>query len=181
MSARSVDLNLLPKEVWEKGILGQVLHWALSVGRYVVVFTELIVIGAFLYRFGLDRKLTELNASIKTKQEIINSFGDLEASFRLVQSQLETVKKVSGEPKSLRSLQTLSQIMPTDAVLTNVIINAEEIVIEGFVASQTGLATLLNQAQNLPEFTDVILENVQSSTDEKNSIDFKLVLNFKTT
>ena len=65
MSARSVEFNLFPKEPWERGAVGQLLTWVLSVGRYVVVFTELIVISAFLYRFGLDRNLTDLRASVK--------------------------------------------------------------------------------------------------------------------
>src|SRR3989338_8701807 len=102
MSAPRAELNLLPKEVWEKGIVGQLLVWTLSAGRYVVVFTELVVISAFLYRFGLDRALTDLRASLKEKQAIIESYGDLEANFRLVQKKLTTVKTISDQPRVLK-------------------------------------------------------------------------------
>lgn len=181
MSARSVELNLFPKEAWEKGILGQLFSWVLSVGRYVVIFTELVVISAFLYRFGLDRALTDLRSSLKNKQAIITGFGDLEDNFRLVQNQLTKIKTVSGAPRVLKTLDTLAQMTPTDAVFTNLTIDAEKIMIEGLVASQTGLATLLNQAQAQPDFTDVILENVKSGSDQSGSIEFRLTLTYKST
>ncbi len=181
MPARTVELNLLPKEPWEKGLLGQLLTWVLSVGRYVVVFTELIVISAFLYRFGLDRSLTDWRASIKNKQAIIAGFGDLESSFRLVQKKLNTVKSVSGQPRVADTLALLSQMTPVDAVLTNITVNQEQVVLEGRVGSQTGLATLLNQAQLKSEFSDVVLENVKSATDKTSGIEFRLILTFKPT
>lgn len=181
MPARAAELNLLPKEVWEKGFLGQLLTWTLSVGRYVVVFTELIVISAFLYRFGLDRTLTDLRGSIKNKQAIITGFGDLEKSFRLAQTKLNTVKTVSSQPRVANTLSLLSQMLPVDAVLTNVTVNQEQAVLEGRVASQTGLATLLNQAQLKSEFSDVVLENVKSAADKSAGIEFRLIMTFKPT
>jgi len=181
MSARSFDLNLLPKEPWEKGALGQLLTWVLSVGRYVVIFTELIVISAFLYRFGLDRTLTDLRASIKDKQTVVTDFGDLESSFRLVQKKLTTIKTVSDQPVVLNTLETLNRMTPTDAVFISTTINDKTVVIEGTVASQAGLATLLNQAQSQAEFSDVILENVKSSKDQSGNIEFRLTLTLNQT
>lgn len=181
MSARAVELNLLPKEPWEKGVVGQLLHWTLSVGRYVVVFTELVVISAFLYRFGLDRALTDLRHSLKNKQAVITGFGDLEDNFRLAQTKLKTIKTAANEPRVPATLNLLSQITPVDARLTNIAINQKQVVIEGSVASQAGLATLLNQAQAKTEFTDVVLENVKSPAGGGSSIEFRLVLTFSET
>jgi len=180
MSVRSVELNLFPKEPWERGAIGQLLTWVLSVGRYVVVFTEAIVISAFLYRFGLDRSLTDLRASVKNKQAQVTSFGDLESSFRLIQAKLDLVKSVTDQPRVATALTILGKMMPTDAVLTNVTINQKQVVIEGVVASQTGLATLLSQAQAKTEFNDVVLENVKSAADKNSGIEFRLTLTFKT-
>ena len=90
-----------------------------------------------------------------------------------------TIKTVSGQPRLLNALDTLAQMIPADAVFTNVAINQEEVMIEGRVASQIGLATLLNQAQAKPEFADVVLENVKSSSDQSGNIEFRLILTFK--
>ena len=54
------EIELLPKEEWEKTSFGKFIKWTLNVGRYIVIATELIVILAFVSRFKLDRDLTDL-------------------------------------------------------------------------------------------------------------------------
>ncbi|MBU1499327.1 PilN domain-containing protein [Patescibacteria group bacterium] len=180
MAARKKEINLLPKEPWEKGILGQLIPWTLSVGRYVVVFVELIVISAFLYRFGLDRQLTDLNEKIKQKQAIVSSYGDLEAKFKQVQGQLEKIKTTDGASVKIDELlDKISQITPIDAAYDSIMINQKEISLQGRVLSEAGLATLLTQAQASKEFSDVSLENVSSGTDNIKAIIFRMSLGFK--
>jgi hypothetical protein len=176
MTAPHPELNLLPKEPWEKGLLGQLFKWVISTGRYVVIFTELIVISAFLYRFGLDSTLTNLRQSIKQKLNIINSFGDLETNFRTVQTQLNTIKEVTDNARALTVLATLNQITPADVTYTAITINQESVSLEGRVLSHAGLATLLYQTQEKSGFSDVVLENVQSATDKSPAIEFRLML-----
>jgi len=180
MAARKKEINLLPKEPWETGILGQLILWTLSVGRYVVVFVELIVIAAFLYRFGLDRQLTDLNEKIKQKQVIISSYGDLEAKFKQVQEQLQKIK-TTGETsvKMEEVLDKISQITPVDAVYDSIVINQKEVSLQGKVLSEAGLATLLAQAQANKGFSDVSLENVSSGTEKEQAIIFRMRLSFK--
>ncbi len=180
MAARKKEINLLPKEPWETGILGQLIPWTLSVGRYVVVFVELIVISAFLYRFGLDRQLTDLNEKIKQKQAIVSSYGDLEAKFKRVQGQLEKIKTTDeASVKIDEVLDKISQITPTDAAYDSITINQKEISLQGRVLSEAGLATLLTQAQTSQGFSDVRLENVSSGTEKEQAIIFRMSLSFK--
>lgn len=180
MAARKKEINLLPKEPWQTGMLGQLIPWALTVGRYIVVFTELIVISAFLLRFGLDRKLTDLNEQIKEDQNIINSYGDLETNFIRLQSQLNQYKKTDEESKKVSEiLDHISQITPLDAVYNSITINQNEVSLRGKVLSEVGLATLLAQAQTKKEFSDVSLENVSSGTEKEQAIIFTMSLKFK--
>lgn len=180
MTARKKEINLLPKEPWETGILGQLIPWILSVGRYVVVFVELIVISAFLYRFGLDRKLTDLNEKIKQKQAVVSSYGDLEAKFKQVQRQLEKIKAADeASVKIDEVLDHIGQITPTDAAYDSITINQKEVSLQGKVLSEVGLATLLAQAQASQEFSDVSLENVSSGTEKEQAIIFRMSLKLK--
>ena len=180
MAARKKEINLLPKEPWESGILGQFIPWTLSVGRYVVVFVELIVISAFLYRFGLDRKLTDLNEKIKQKQAVVSSYGDLEAKFKQVQRQLQKIKATDeASVKIDEVLDHISQITPADAAYDSITINQKEVSLQGKVLSEAGLATLLTQAQASKEFGDVSLENVSSGTEKEQAIIFRMSLGFK--
>ena len=177
MTALGLDINLLPKSKWEKGFVGKLLFWALNVGRYVVVFTELIVIGAFLFRFGLDKRLTDLNFEINQKKNAVMTYGDLEAKWRRLQSQLGVVAKFQTEAVDANQvLNAISQITPLDTSYTTITLNAKKVVLEGQTLSNVGLATLLTKAQSQPLFKEVTLETVSSSVDQSGVITFRLTL-----
>ena len=177
MAALGLDINLLPKAKWEKGVFGKLLFWALHVGRYVVVFTELIVIGAFLFRFGLDKRLTDLNFGINQKKSAVEAYGDLESRWRRLQTQLKTVTTVQAESVNTgQVLDAVSQITPLDTSYNTININPEMVVLEGQTLSNVGLATLLAQAQNQPMFKEVTLETVSSAVDQSGLIAFRLTL-----
>lgn len=178
MTALGLNINLLPKSKWEKGIVGRLLFWALHVGRYVVVFTELVVIGAFLFRFGLDKKLTDLNFDINQKKSAVMAYGDLEGKWRRLQSQLQTITKVSADSvKAGQILNAVSQITPLDTNYSTINLNDKAVVLEGQTLSNVGLATLLASAQNQPLFKEVTLETVSSAADNSGIITFRLTLN----
>jgi len=48
------EISLLPDEENLDSFSARAFRWLTTVGRYVIVFTELIVICAFLSRFWLD-------------------------------------------------------------------------------------------------------------------------------
>jgi len=57
MPAKKREISLLPKE--KEGLPGTVekaTKWLVNVGRWIIVFTELIVILSFLSRFWLLKK-----------------------------------------------------------------------------------------------------------------------------
>ena len=59
-----LSINLLPQDPFYETPIGRVMAWASTVGRYLVIFTEVVVIFSFASRFKLDRDLTDLNATI---------------------------------------------------------------------------------------------------------------------
>jgi hypothetical protein len=177
MTAREKQINLLPKDKWEKGVVGKLLKWGLHVGRYVVIFTELIVILSFLYRFSLDRKLTDLNEEMKQKQRIVESYEDFEVQFRRLQEQLKMVKEVeSSSVAAGEILNSISLMTPIDTSYKSISIRGEEVSLEGQTLSDVGLATLLTKAQNDDKFSEVVLESVSSATDKSQAIEFRMNL-----
>jgi Tfp pilus assembly protein PilN len=179
-TAQNKEINLIPKEKWETGVLGKILKWALNVGRYVVVFTELVVIGAFLYRFDLDRQLTDLHEEINQRTRVLASYEDLETKFRRLQAQLKLVKEseVSGVDTS-KILAGISQITPLDTVYKTITMAPNKINLEGETLSDAGLATLLVRAQESPLFEEVSLENITSTGKQGQMIEFRLSLSLK--
>ncbi len=178
MTAQEKQINLLPKDRWESGAVGKLLKWALNVGRYVVVFTELVVISAFLYRFSLDRKLTDLNEEMKLQQAAVQSYENFEEKFRKLQLQLKIVKEEEENSINVDEILTkISLMTPVDTAYKSITIREAGVSLEGEILSEVGLATLLYKAQLDEKFEEVILDSVSSASDKSQAIEFRMSLN----
>jgi len=169
-------INLLPPDEFEETPLGQFLKWALTVGRYIVIGTELIVILAFLSRFKLDRDLTNLNEEIKTKMAVIESFEDLEEKTRTLQSQLQAIKDAEG--KGLETDQLLDFIdenIPLNVFLADLSLNQDSgLELEGIALSEVDLATFLSRLEESQLFERISLESISHGGEEGPEIEFGL-------
>jgi len=175
MAARKSTIELLPQEDWEKGSLGKVLKWALTVGRYIVIVTELIVILAFLSRFKFDRDLTDLNEEIKQKQAVVQSSAQFEEKFRFLQKQLLTIETL--EKKRLQTnkvLTELASLTPIDFYLSNLNIAEKEVSLTATALSEGSLATFLNSLKKSTFFEKITLSQVSSGSQKTIGINFQL-------
>jgi len=100
---KQLKINLLAQEEFATSVLGRILSWALSTFRVIVIAVEMIVVVAFLSRFWLDARITDLNDELKQKQAIVASQATFEKRFRSAQSRLEILFEVTKEPKKTRS------------------------------------------------------------------------------
>ncbi len=177
MPATNKHINLLPPDPFEQSMVGRFLKWALSVGRYIVIGTELVVIGSFLTRFSLDRQVTDLNESIAQKQAIIASYGDLETQLRQFQAQLKLVEELDGKTLHTKTfVETISEFTPVDVVYQNVQIKSSTIEMTGTAFSEAGFRTLLSQLKSLPEATKIAVTNMSSGTSGGNGITFSIAV-----
>ncbi len=109
--------SLLPDSENNNTFLARVLRWTTTVGRFVIVFTELIVISAFLSRFWLDRKNSDLSEVIRQQKAILESTQDFEKEFTLLQQRLKTIKDFYAiSPAYNRQAQSLVDSTPPDII-----------------------------------------------------------------
>lgn len=157
-----VNINLLPGITdFEKTSWGKFLKWALSIGRYIIVFTELIVILAFLSRFKFDRDLTDLHEAIEQKKSIVSSASTFESNFRNLQSRLKAIEKLDKEQIAFENLlKDFSSFTPVDVTISNLSISRSSITLGASSLSEAGLATIIYQLRNSPKFSDISLGNV---------------------
>lgn len=180
MAAHKTSIEFLPQEEWEKSSFGKFLKWSLSIGRYIVIFTELLVVLALLSRFKLDRDLSDLNEEIKQQQAIIEASSQFEEEFRLLQSRLakaETLSENSTQPVTV--LQEISSLVPVNVILSNLNINDKDISFNAETLDETGLATFIQKLQTSPKFYNVNLSQISSSSKEKATITFSINLSYK--
>ena len=181
ITARSKqEINLLPKSEFEKSSIGRLLDWALTVGRYIVIFTEFVVIVCFLSRFKLDKDLERINKQIKEQQSIIISFEELENNVRYTQDRLKAIKTASDKNKKLAFLiQELTKIIPLDVIFTDLAVDQTKIQISGRALSNNGLNTFLVQLKNNKSFSKINLTQISSQGKTNPSFVFSIEANLE--
>lgn len=166
-----LDINLLPKDPFTDSGVGRFLNWALSVGRYIVVFTEMIVILTFLSRFTLDRQLTDLNESILKKQALLESYASLEDKARHVQEKAEFIETLNTTTNLVANLDYLIDKLPSDLVFDNLEVRQDRFIIVGRSYSQTSLSNFINELKRNSQYEEVSIDQIRSS-EEDTTISF---------
>jgi len=177
------EISLLPEKNAAQVLLDKLTKWVLSVGRYIVVFTELIVIGAFLSRFWLDRKNTDLSEKIRQQKAILSSTQTFEREFHLFQRRLKTIKDNFDESHDLFGpLSIIGQNLPQDILLKRYIFSRGEetirVDLQTQVFSEAGLAEFIG---SLIEEADVNSVQIGTITKQKGQggMSIKFVVHFK--
>jgi len=174
MAARKTAIEFLPQEEWEKGTWGKILKWTLTVGRHVVIFTELIVILAFLSRFKLDRDLTDLGEKVKQQQAIITSWSTFEKEFRFLNKRLQAIEELKkNQIEAALVLDELASLTPLDIVIFDFSVFNKQLSLAASAFSEGGLETFLRNLKNSPKFKDIKLTQISLNQEKEVGIKFQ--------
>lgn len=169
------SINLLPRDSFESSTAGVVLTWALSFGKWAVIVTQLVVMGAFLWRFGLDRRMTDLKKETEKNIAIINSYEQIERDFALTQKRVKTIEPVvDRQEKLLASLDKLERITPIEVWYERINLSEDTISLVAYAKSVAGMGRLIRMVENDPEFTQVRLNKLESSGNDDSQLTFEL-------
>ncbi|MFH1561317.1 MAG: hypothetical protein ABID04_01925 [Patescibacteria group bacterium] len=180
------EISLLPQEGLAGTYLGRIFNWLSSVGRYIIIFTELIVVGAFLSRFWLDRTNSDLSAEIRQEEAILKSTTPFEKEFRLFQTRMDLIAKANAqETDFLRPLDLISASLPMDLLLLQYSYNnnpdkdpeASVLVLAYSEASLAGFANNLLEKDEVSSVKIGTIEKEEGSSGMK--IQFLIKFNFK--
>jgi len=173
--AQKKTVNFLPEDELEKTKIGRILKWILKIGRYIVVFTELIVVIVFLSRFQLDKKLAGLDEEIIKKQSVVSASSDFEKDFRFLQRQLsfisETEKKFFPASDILKETASL---VPKEVAFSSLKADKQILEIEGYSLTEKGLAVLMSELEKSPYFKSVFLKTFHLKGEENPIREFRL-------
>jgi len=168
MPAKKREISLLPEE--KKGLSGtveKVAGWLINVGRWIIVFTELIVILSFLSRFWLDQRIAHLYDQTTQKTAIIEAAADFEKEFRSFNQRLSQIETLQSQNQNQsETLENIIAILPQEINLKSIKVNNNRKEIEFTVVSPEE-STFITLFQNLiltPLFSEVEIANVSSQT-----------------
>lgn len=172
------SINLITEDSFSHSLLGKFFLWSLSVGRYIVVFTELIVILSFLSRFKLDRDLTDLNEDIARQKAIITSYGDLEDRIRFHQDRLALIKTNQSQLKPDQVIVILIKTTPSDIVYDQINFSNSQLELSGTSATPAGVAQLMNNLVHHPQVDQVDLSEITAGG-QGEELTFSVTVSFK--
>lgn len=174
MAAQKASIELLPQEEWQKGKLGKLLKWTLTVGRHIVILTELVVILAFLSRFKLDRDLADLGKEIEQKQAIIEASADFEKEFRFLQKRLVSIESLRKDQiPAVEIVSELATLTPLNIQFSDLEVNKEGTELTATSLTESGLATFLDKLKNSDRFKKLFLTEVSQDTEKQVGIKFR--------
>ncbi len=173
---REPRINLLPREEFLSSTAGRVFAWVLSTFRVIVIVTEILVMIAFLSRFWLDARNTDLNELIKQKQAVLASSLEFEKEFKDIQARLKVFNDyVGGEDLVSKTLSTITSTIPPDVILTSVTFSGKQIVIEGKVAIETSIQQFIVNLDSSEVFEEVLLQTIRTKTEDQ-SLEFNITI-----
>lgn len=176
-SGRKKAINLLPKDSFESSGVGVVLSWALAFGKWAVIITQLVVMSAFLYRFTLDRQVTNLRRQIDQEKAVIASYSKIEADFVLTQKRLQFAKPALAQQKKMSDMiQVLSSVTPPDVWYDRLTVGKNTVELSAYSSSLAGFSRFLSALQKRPEFTTVSVGRIEDGGSVGASLRFDVSL-----
>lgn len=174
-----LSINLLPQDPFYETPIGRVMAWASTVGRYLVIFTELVVIVSFASRFKLDRDLTDLNSGIQQRSQIVDSYGELENNIRVTQTKTGYLVQQQYEYNSITVLDTVTQSLPQDVVLTMVQVFSQGVQITGTAFTPEALAQMVRNLQKQSIVSTLFVDQIKSDSHGGAGLEFVIHMQLK--
>ena len=168
-------INLLGKGDFDKTTAGKLLRWALTYGRYIIICTEIIVLLAFIYRFSLDRKITDLSDEITQKTAIIEANQQFEQQFRYLQNRVNQIGTLfTHQDTPIQILRHLEQITPIGITFTAFSFSKDAVGIDAQAATDGSLNLFLTQLKNSSVLTHINLTSVTKRSSGTGAITFHI-------
>lgn len=169
------SINLLPRDAFETSTIGVVLEWSLVFGKWAVILTQLIVMGAFLYRFTLDRTLTDLRKTIDKDVAVIKSYDQIERDFVLAQKQVTQAKAtLTSQDLILNTLNDINKITPNEVWFDRITLTPSSLAMTAYAASLPSFGQFLTSVQADPLFSSVRVAKIESSAAKGAQMQFEI-------
>lgn len=155
----------------EISLIDRMTFFGLNYLRYIIVITQLIVIGVFFYRFQIDQRIIDLKESVEQKKEIVkivlpllNEAAKIDKKTSIIDETLLQQEKFSG------MLEYFIASFPETVILTNLEIKDGAIKIMGDASNAKDLQSFYATLKKENKFKTVSLQNIKRTETGYNFI-----------
>ncbi len=155
-------INLLLRK--EKNILDKTYIFLVNYLRYIIVITQLVVIGVFFYRLQVDQRIIDLKESVNQKKEIIEIVSPLLREAKYINKRSKEIETILKKQNKLEvKLDYLVKIFPDGAYLKNLILNDNQIEMDGLIENISYLQAFINKLKQEKIFKNIELKSVKKT------------------
>jgi len=132
--------------------------------RYILVFTQLIVISVFFYRFKVDQDIIDLKDSVKQKREIVLATSPLMKEVSQVNNKVDTVKKIlTIQDGFVKLKEYIFSKVPSVIVLKSIRLKESSLEFSGLSADPQAVRDLYDSLTEDKKFEKINLEGVKKT------------------
>jgi hypothetical protein len=177
------ELSLLPDSENPNSFGAKAIKWLTTVGRWVIVFTELIVVSAFISRFWLDRKNSDVSETIRQQQAILESTQSFEKEFNSFQQRLEFIADFyKNDPQYNQKITALVNSTPKDLIYQTLLVKKDKDTKKVSATAsltafnETSIITFINNLTLNPNIETIKINQIEKKQQENNySINISVV------
>ena len=153
------SINLLGNR--KESIFDKFIDWALTIGRLVVILTEVIALSAFLYRFTLDRQLIDLHSKIKQEAAIVGYLKDKENTYRNLQDRLSVASMFSDSlGKRGKTLSDIIELATGGMTFNQLVLSENYVKIDANFQYISSLKNFVNSLKSYPAIESVSIDRI---------------------
>lgn len=139
------------------------MNWALTVGRLIVILTEIVAIAAFIYRFSLDERLIDLHAGIKDKQTLISLLKQDEDRYRNLQDRIALASDLMEKnAKTNKVIFDIVGLVPQGTTIESLAFNKDKLTLSTDINSVSSLTNFINALKDYPDIKAVSIDNIEN-------------------
>lgn len=148
-----LNIDLLPKDTLTPSN-NEAVHWLLTVGRYLIIVTEVIALSTFLVGIYLSKQKNDLRGEVKTYQNRVAQYqfcdpqdknAFCENRFRKIQDQINEIASLKGSQTQNNLVMTeFLKLLPIGLKLDTLSLDKNLLTFAGTLPTETELQTLIS-------------------------------------
>lgn len=163
MAEKVPTINLLPHS--SESFMTQFFNWALNIGRLLIILTEMVALGTFIYRFSLDMQTVDLHDKITSESFIVKNFNSAEDTFRDLQSRIATIQRYAPiGNRTITIFNAITKIGQGKVTFIDLLVDTKNAQIEVQAPSAVNLSQFLNALKADPDITNISIDKVENDS-----------------
>lgn len=173
---KTIQINLLQQHKKPTKLADKFIFFALHYLRYIIILTQIVVIGVFFYRFSIDQQVIDLKESVSQKQEIMRISQPLIKEAQAVEAKTTIIKKLLSQQEKFSTVfNYIVSIIPQSATLNKLSITETNIDLAGTATDVVIIQTMYQRFKKDKLFKKIDLNEIVK-TNELFTFSIRLTL-----